>query len=207
MAGSATADARQRRQFYKIAMLREEKQEEFGDDYLGFLASCKITLEILPYSEAEAERVAELVQRTNQLNFSGAKYRREDLEPIVSDVTLEKHVLKCSDRFGSYGTVGFSLVRRTEHELFVEEFMLSCRVQGKFIEQAFFDFLVKTHAGEPPRLVRVNFRQTSRNSPAREVLEKLGFRPTADGSCMVLDLTEVQLDCPFIAVSSPVFSA
>ena len=72
--GRVSGDARERRRFYKEAILREEKQVEFAEDYLGFLASCEIKLKVEPYRPDDFERVAELVQRTNQLNFSGKKY-------------------------------------------------------------------------------------------------------------------------------------
>jgi FkbH-like protein len=202
MAGSTTEDAAHRRTFYQVAMLREEKQAEYKDDYLGFLASCDIVLEIVRYSEADETRVAELVQRTNQLNFSGAKYRREDLESILSDPATEKLVMRCSDRFGSYGTIGFSVISRTGDEVYVREFMLSCRVQGKRIEQAFFNYLVHSDLAGPASRVRIAFRQTARNSPAREVLAGLGFCSVADGNCMAIDVKDASFACPFIRVTA-----
>ena len=139
--GSSSKEAGNRRKYYRDAVVRDLERERFGDDYRGFLAACRIVLDISRSSPADLDRVEELVQRTNQLNFSGRKYRREEIHPIIADDTLEKYVLKCSDRFGSYGTVGFGIVRRTAEEIAVLDFMLSCRVQGKSIEQAFFSHL------------------------------------------------------------------
>jgi len=77
--GSSSADSRRRRQFYKEAISREEAQKNTEQISQRSLASCGIKLEIAPYSLEESERVAELVQRTNQLNFSGHKYSRVQL--------------------------------------------------------------------------------------------------------------------------------
>jgi FkbH-like protein len=188
--GSATPEARRRRQLYRDAEARETAQEAFGSDYLGFLASCQIRLEISRYSPQEADRVAELVQRTNQLNFSGRKYSREELEGIVADPALEKLVLKCSDRYGSYGTVGFCIVENSGVEIAIRDFMLSCRVQGKLLEQSLFNHLLESHNPNVERLW-VNFRPTSRNKPAQQVLAASGFRSvpanSADADGVILD--------------------
>jgi FkbH-like protein len=173
--GSQTADAKNRRGYYQEAIVREDTEKAFGDDYLKFLAYCEIQLEIRGCREEEFDRAAELVQRTNQLNFSGKKYDRSQLRAILDDATLEKYVLDCSDRFGSYGMIGFGIVRRTMDAVEVQDLMLSCRVQGKLVEQAFFNHLEKHHDPGNARHLRVNFVETKRNQPARQVLEASGF--------------------------------
>jgi FkbH-like protein len=187
-AGGQTAESRQRRRFYQAAMVREEKQAAFGDDYLGFLKSCNLILDISDFVPDDLDRVAELIQRTNQLNFSGRKYARAEAEQMLAAPDAEKYVLKCEDRFGSYGTVGFGLVRRSEGIIFVQEFMLSCRVQAKCVEQAFFQFLTEVDGTAGGRRLLVRFRQTERNTPARQLLDSLGFRPDAEANAMVLPL-------------------
>ena len=91
----------------------------------------------------------------------------------------------CRDKFGSYGTVGFCLSGREPTEagesVVVEDFMLSCRVQGKFIEQALFWSLVEAQARPAATSVVVDFKRTDRNRAAEMVLEKLGFMLGEDG--------------------------
>ena len=202
--GSSSADSRRRRQFYKEAISREEAQEEYGTNFTAFLASCGIKLEIAPYSLEESERVAELVQRTNQLNFSGHKYSRVQLNEILANPQLEKYVLKSSDKYGSYGTVGFSIVERGTGIIQIRDFMLSCRVQGKHLEQAFFHHLVKYHNPEGVTVLWVNFHETARNKPAQQVLESLTFRKCNPASDRLLDgvvhTSPTLLQCDFIQV-------
>ncbi|HTP32843.1 MAG TPA: HAD-IIIC family phosphatase [Candidatus Acidoferrales bacterium] len=174
--GAKTADAKNRRKYYQEAIVREEKQAEFGQDYLRFLEYCEIRLEIHPYREEEFDRVAELAQRTNQLNFSGQKYDRVQLRAILDRADIEKYILHCSDRFGAYGLIGFGMVRRQAEEIEIQDLMLSCRVQGKLIEQAFFSHLESHHNPAGSRRIRVNFNATKRNQPARQALEDARFR-------------------------------
>lgn len=199
--GSDSVEAANRRSYYRDAMVREHDRRASDSEYLSFLASSLIELTIDPYHSRDFERVAELAQRTNQLNFSGVRYTRDDLRRALADKSLESAVLRCSDRYGSYGTVGLSFVRRGVGEVRVEEFMLSCRVQGKFIEQAFFEFLTRparADDGDPVRRLWVNFHPTARNAPARQTLDRLGFRPNGHGDGLWLDVSEHPLTCDFI---------
>jgi FkbH-like protein len=195
-AGSSTADAKSRRSLYTQAMIRDQALQEFGTDYLKFLAHSQIVLELCEYSEEFFDRVSELVQRTNQLNFSGRKYTSAEVTALLQDPSLSKFVLRCSDRYGTYGTVGFALVSIDGTTLNVQDFMLSCRVQGKFIEQAFFRHLIEHHEVPTTRL-RLNFRRTERNTPALNVLTTLGFVDDPSGG-MSLPLREDSLVCDFI---------
>ncbi len=201
--GGGSAEAGRRRSFYRDAIVRERDRQEYENDYLGFLADSGIEIEVKRFEPDNFERVAELAQRTNQLNFSGTRYTRDALRRRLADESLEAYVLRCADRYGSYGTVGLALVRRGGAEIRVEEFMLSCRVQGKFIEQAFFDHVTQDANGadgQKTRRLWVNFHPTARNTPARQTLQSLGFRPGADGEGLWLDVTDHPLACNFIQV-------
>ena len=202
--GSVTEESRNRRKLYQQQVSRDSERRNFGDDYLGFLASCQIVLEISDYSHQDAERVMELVQRTNQLNFSGRKYSREELQRVIDDGTLRKYVLRVSDKYGLYGTVGFCLVREKPEIIEILDFMLSCRVQSKFIEQALFSHLMENHNSAGARAVWVNFKKSGRNTPAHEVLCAIGFRPcdaVRDGIASGMTLQgEGPLSCNFIEV-------
>ncbi|MCI0389010.1 MAG: HAD-IIIC family phosphatase [Acidobacteria bacterium] len=198
--GSASEDARQRRRYYQDAFRREEKREAFGANYLGFLADCEIQLEVRRYQPDDFERAAELAQRTNQLNFSGTKYTRQELAGLLEQDRFEKYLLDCSDRYGSYGAVGFSLVEHRTDEIRVEDLMLSCRAQGRFIEQAFFHYLQERHSPGRANRLWVNFRATPRNTPAQQVLEALHFTPCATGDGLRLDISEHSLDGHVISV-------
>jgi FkbH-like protein len=191
--GSSSVEAKNRRRYYREALARATDQMKYKNDYERFLASCEIKLEIGPYQNADFDRVVELAQRTNQLNFSGTKYTRTEVARLLADDDLEKLVLRCSDNYGSYGTVGLGLIRRRGREIRVEEFMLSCRVQGRLIEQAFFRHLFEcSNTNECIRL-SVNFHPTHRNRPAAQVLDRLNFRADPAGDGLVVDVSRLSL--------------
>lgn len=183
--GAVTAESRSRRQMYKEAAARDQAEEKFGDDYTSFLQSCAIVVAMREPISEDFDRIAELVQRTNQLNFSGRNYGRSEIIAILEERDANFIVVSCTDRFGDYGKVGFCIWTTeragADFTLVLQDFMLSCRVQGKFIEQALL-YRLLTLAGPEVTAIRIEFRQTDRNRAAQLVLEKLGFMQSADGS-------------------------
>ena len=177
--GAVTAESRSRRKMYQEAAAREEVAAVYGDNYLDFLRSCEMVATIRKDEKEDFDRICELVQRTNQLNFSGRKYSRAEITDLLTDPHQDRLVIACSDRFGSYGTVGFCLSHRVGNTVVVDDFMLSCRVQGKFVEQALFWYLTQS-SGPQANAIEVNFKRTERNRAAEMVLEKLGFEMNSE---------------------------
>lgn len=171
-----TADSRRRRELYGSEAARRREQSRSGMDYEAFLKSCAIRLKLETLSDANVERAFELVQRTNQLNFSGTRYARADLERIRCEGRLLAVVMHCEDRFGAYGIVGFALLGADAGSVWVEDLMLSCRVQGKRVEHAFFAGLCNAARAAGKTACVCLYRPTPRNGPAARVLADLEFR-------------------------------
>ena len=181
-AGSGSSDARNRRRYYRDADRRDGERATWDGDYLGFLRACQIVLQVDLYRAGDYERVVELVQRTNQLNFSGTRYGRADVDAALATSDRSTFVLRCRDRFGDYGTIGVAMVRRAGATVRVEEMMLSCRVQGRCIEAAFLGFLERAPLAAGAARLWVRFTATARNAPAAQAPDALEFAAVdADG--------------------------
>jgi FkbH-like protein len=169
----ATEESRNRRQMYQVDTQRQDLAAKFGDDYLAFLRDCNIRLNIRPLTEQNLQRVHELTQRTNQMNFSGNRYERDILSAIIDDPFLDTYVLDCEDRFGSYGVVGFSIVDSREPRM--TDLMFSCRIQSKRVEHAFLAYVIRKYLTESGRDFYANYRKTSRNAPSGKVFDDFGM--------------------------------
>ena len=144
-------------------------------DYDAFLATCEIRLSLSGLAEQNKERVYELVQRTNQLNFSGNRYTREALAGMAADTSVVPVVMHCEDRFGAYGIVGFAILRRSGRDMELVDMMFSCRVQGKKVEHSFLAHVSRCAAQAGFARYVCLFNRTQRNAPAAAVFNDLGF--------------------------------
>lgn len=102
-----------------------------------FLRRCHIRVEFLDYSEELFARLYELVERTNQLNFTKNRMTVEQLRAMINDPEIRTQLIRAEDDFGDYGIIGFYSIRRTE----LIHFVFSCRIMNMCIEQFVYEYL------------------------------------------------------------------
>jgi FkbH-like protein len=168
-----TEESRRRRQMYREQAQREEALETGEEDYLEFLRSCRMQVSIGSLNETNVERVYELAQRTNQMNFSGNRYQLEELKELAEKPSIRTLVISCRDRFGDYGIVGFAVIDLDTQVLL--DLMFSCRVQSKRVEHAILTYLLHDYVAEKERDFYVSYRRSSRNAASGVVFEEVGF--------------------------------
>ncbi|MCR4641868.1 MAG: hypothetical protein K5697_07550, partial [Lachnospiraceae bacterium] len=99
-----------------------------------FLAESDIRVSYDRDCMKHAERIAELINRTNQLNFTKYRCDKDTLEELLLDESYECAVVSVHDKYGDYGKVGFYAMERDEPHTLIH-FLFSCRVLGMGIEQ------------------------------------------------------------------------
>lgn len=181
-----TDESRRRREMYREESLRNDVLASSGGDYETFLKGCNLRLEISSLSPDNLRRVHELAQRTNQMNFSGNRYTQPELKDMMGDDSLETCVLRCSDRFGDYGIVGFGIFDKKA--MMLNDLMFSCRIQSKRIEHAFIAHLLQKHSADDGSPLRVFYRRTDRNAPSARFFDDMGFElHQRDGDVEILE--------------------
>ncbi len=175
---TVTEESRRRRSMYQQEIQRSAALDSHGGNYKEFLKSCRIVVGLSPLDEGTLDRVYELAQRTNQMNFSGRRYPKPELAMLIKSAAHETYVIRCQDRFGAYGIVGFAVVELAGPRLL--DLMFSCRVQAKRVEHAFLAHLLRRHVVEQGRDFFANYRRTPKNSESGKVFEEVGFRPVGD---------------------------
>jgi len=191
--GYATEESGARKQFYRDEEKRQKAEAAHEGAYRSFLREIGLEIRIGTATDRCAGRVAELVQRTNQINFSNNRYDQEEVRALLDSPRHPSFVVSAEDRFGPYGIIGFACLRdRGDGSLFMQDLMLSCRIQGRGVESALIASLAKLMAdGGHRRLVGL-YRSTERNAHIANVYTRLGFEPIeqeGEGQHFALDLT------------------
>jgi len=91
------------------------------------------------------ERVEELINRSNQLNYTGSRVTEGSLAEQIMDI--RHHDTRCIfvwDKYGDYGLVGFAMVDPATSRL--RHFVFSCRIMHMGIEQFLLDKLGERYA-------------------------------------------------------------
>ena len=148
------------------------EKERWTGDINGFLKTCIICVEVSRPTEKDLPRCFELIQRTNQLNASGRRLSMEEITTMVNSNEFAAHVLRCHDKFGDYGIVGFSIYSKEEDA--ITDFVISCRVANKTIEQTYVQWLYEKRNNKSP--LGFHYLKTNKNGPLFMVMESLGMK-------------------------------
>ncbi|AUP80291.1 HAD-IIIC family phosphatase [Flavivirga eckloniae] len=166
-----TNESINRKSFYANEAKRKTLSDDYEGEYFDFLQSCNIELEIEALKEEHFERVYELTQRTNQMNFSGNRYAKDDIAKIYNDKDLSAYILRCKDQFGDYGIIGFGMIKKSKNQLI--DLMFSCRIQSKRVEHAFLTHILERYLEWGDFWVAYN--HTEKNKFSAQVFNDFGF--------------------------------
>lgn len=110
-----------------------------------FLRASGIRVEIDYDVDANFDRVVELINRTNQLNYTKKRLETpEALEEFRTQLNTFGYYAGCVravDRYGDYGLIGFFLGIRRPRKKFLVHFVFSCRTMNMGIEQYVYESL------------------------------------------------------------------
>ncbi len=122
--------AHKRLKQYKILEQKSVFKSEFSSNE-EFLMSCGIQVKLHDDCEENIERIYDLVQRSNQLNYTKLRHTKEELLSLFADNDCTCGYVTASDKFGDYGIIGFFAVKDKR----LVHFTFSCRTLGMRIEQ------------------------------------------------------------------------
>ncbi len=135
-----------------------------------FLASLKLEVTIAPMEAAQADRVAQLTQRTNQMNATCIRRTAAEIQRLEEECLT----VNVTDRFGSYGLTGAMLFRVEGAALVVDTLVLSCRALGRGVELRRAARLGEIAVQRGLNRVEIPFVEGQRNRPALLFLQSLG---------------------------------
>jgi len=104
-----------------------------------FLKSSNIQIELISDLPQIRDRIEELINRTNQLNFTKKRLTQSEIDQLLAEKSRRQGAIRVVDRFGDYGVVGYYCFDQSNKAL--EHFIFSCRILNIGIEQFMYSFL------------------------------------------------------------------
>ncbi len=178
---SLTPEDRLRAQSYQSQIERREAESTAGS-LDEFLPSLQMEAEVGTWNAIVAQRVTQLVGKTNQFNTTTRRSTEAELADLHAK-GLGVYWLRLTDRYGDMGLVGVWVLTREADEAVVHGVILSCRVANRGIEQTMLAHAAtQARAAGCTRLVG-EFIPSAKNKPVADLYPKLGFaeRGTTDG--------------------------
>jgi FkbH-like protein len=176
----STAEDRARTSMYADERARRSALAEAGslDDWLQ---SLDIVVTVEPLSDVNGERAAQLFNKTNQMNLATRRLSKAELAGWAAAPRHTLLTLRVRDRFGDYGLTGIVGVEYDGARARIVDFLLSCRVMGRRVEEAMLHVAAAHARAHHAATLSAEVVPTSRNAPCVEFFRRSGMAAVADG--------------------------
>lgn len=172
---------------YKILEVKHREKESSSSNE-EFLYKSNIIVEINTDCIFQLSRITELINRTNQLNFTKVRVTEEEVSEILNNPDYQNGYVSVRDNFGDYGIVGFYSLNTKTNTLL--HFLFSCRTLGMGIEQYVYSKLnypelivVGEVVGKLEKDKTIDWINNTNNSDVNKENKNMGFSVLFKGPC------------------------
>lgn len=191
---SLTGEDRKRAGSYRENAQRQTLQAASGG-MEDFLAGLGMRIELKPFDRANLPRIVQLINKTNQFNLTTRRVSTPEVEQLIGDPAVYTQFMRLHDRFGDNGISGILIARREGKSYRIDQWLLSCRVLGRRVEDVMLTALLR-HAAAAGAVEAIGeYIPTAKNGQVEGLYPKFGFEPAGDG-LFRLPLADAALEFP-----------
>ncbi|MEE2873204.1 MAG: HAD-IIIC family phosphatase [Candidatus Latescibacterota bacterium] len=155
-------------------MYAEEKERHTDREAVGALDEWLHTLALQVSAErvnrTNVRRTIQLLNKTNQMNLSTRRLSEAELVEWVEQEGREAWVYRVEDRFGDSGLTGILSLQAVSGGGRVVDFVLSCRVMGRGVEETLLHHAVARAQVLGWEELLVEYLPTEKNKPCLDLM-------------------------------------
>ena len=189
-----TTEDRKKGEMYRAQTARKQF-EKSSADIEEFLKGLEMEVEIEEASDFTVPRIAQLTQKTNQMNLTTRRYTDGEIGAFRRDTDTGVYSVAAKDRFGDNGIIGVMILKGHGEDCFIDTFLLSCRVIGRNIEQTMLAYASDFSGRKGFQRLVGEYIPTPKNKPAADMYQRFGFRKD-DNNLYVMDIQRTKIDHP-----------
>lgn len=160
---------------YKTEVDRVKLEQSF-ENYDNYLIGLEMIAKVRPFDDFQTPRIAQLTQMSNQFNLRTVRLSEEDVLNLRNDDNYITAYFTLKDKFGDHGLISLAYLKKIdENTLFIENWLMSCRVLKRGMEEFVINKLVDLAKENGFSIIQEEYLKTSKNSMVENIYEKLGF--------------------------------
>ena len=113
-----------------------------------------------------------MTEKTNQFNVHKQPMTEDELRIYGEQEDKELFCGRLLDAYGDYGVIILALIEKTEEEWHISTLLMSCRVFGRGVEDAFFSRICEEARKAGATRISIDFVESEKNAPAKDFVEK-----------------------------------
>jgi FkbH-like protein len=177
---SFSDEDRKRVESYVANARRAELRDQVRD--LGdYLSALEMVISLKPFDRIGRQRIAQLVNKSNQFNLTTRRYTEADIERFERDPAMFTLQVRLRDKYSDYGMIAVCIAGPSEADETaweVDTWLMSCRVLGRKVEQAMLQALVTAAREAGKTAIYARYLKTEKNHMVAGLLDDLGFERT-----------------------------
>ena len=186
--GVTKEDARRTESY--IANAKREEMASSYTDYREYLKALEMTGKAGIVTDTEAERFAQLTNKSNQFNLRTQRYSDGEIRKMMSDENARMIFVSLTEKFTEYGIISCVVLRKAaggpenlhlrEGDCFIENWCMSCRVLKRGVENLCFRHIREEAKKMGCSRLVGEFIRTRKNGMVEGLYASLGFSPVED---------------------------
>lgn len=166
-----------------------------------WLVSLKTVVTIEKLSNANIQRAAQLLNKTNQMNLTTRRLSEAELSLWAKQEEHELWTFRVSDKFSDSGLTGIISIHIKDDTAQIVDFLLSCRVMGRKIEETMVRVVVRFCISNGIKKLIAEYVPTNKNKPCFDFWKyKSGFIFNEEQNSFLWDFSNVFPDIPQIEI-------
>ena len=160
------------------ANVRRNQLRESVQSLEEFLQNLDMSIAFGPVRDGDMQRAHQLLNKTNQFNTTNVKYSEAELTSFTAERDNLALQFRISDRLGDNGLVSVittSPGNEDSEALEIVNWVMSCRVFGRQLEDEVMNIVVETARSRGIRFLQARYIPSARNQVIRDLFAKLGF--------------------------------
>jgi len=170
-----TLEDKNRTRMYQAATARNKLLQR-SNSIESYLETLEMSMQIDINQEKYIRRIAQMTQKTNQFNLTTLRMSEPE---VMNYITSEDHMavsFSLKDRYGDNGVTGACFVTfDSEQTAMIDNLLLSCRVLGRTVEQAFLNEVIEELFNMGATLITAKFRSSPKNNQVKRFYQDFGF--------------------------------
>lgn len=160
---------------YQIEAKRISSQKKYTNQN-DFLKSLKMVSKIESFNNFNTPRIAELSQRSNQFNLRTIRYTEKDIIRLRDSENHFTFSFNLEDKFGDHGLICVIILEKQDNNtLFIDTWLMSCRVLKRGMENFVLNYLVKFCKQNNYKFIAGEYISTPKNAIVKDHYLNLGF--------------------------------
>ena len=168
-----TDEDRRRTEMMAADNIRQQTQETMSEE--EFRKSLNLKIVVFAAQKQHMARVTQLINKTNQFTMTTIRRTQDEVEALASSNDSLVLGMDIKDKYGDYGLVGVSILKKQNKTCVIDTLLMSCRVLGRGAEDTFIAKLAEAARTLGCEEMRGKYIPTAKNAMVKDLYKRFKF--------------------------------